>query len=245
MSNLQTLIFYATPEHDCSYLEGKKATTMFVDPKAKITIDLYDQLSQLGFRRSGHHYYRPHCNACDACIPVRVPADLFKRSRSQKRVWRLNRDVQTRIVDPEFREEHYTLYERYINLRHADGDMYPPSREQYQAFLIDSHPNTFFVEFWLNDQLYGISVIDRLKEGLSAVYTYFDPDLDYMSPGTYSILWQIEECKRRQLKYLYLGYWLKECRKMAYKKQFRPFQARIDDLWQSDHITLIDEDSTV
>ena len=231
MSSLQTLIFYATPEHDCSYLEGQQATTMFVDPKANIDKGLYSKLSVLGFRRSGNHYYRPHCNDCTACIPVRVPINNFVPSRSQKRNIKKNLGLETSITPPEFYQKHYELYEKYIIARHADGDMYPPSEEQYRSFLVESNPNTFFVEFKYKGELIGVSVVDELTDGLSSVYTYFDPAVSDRSLGVYSVLWQIEECKRRSQDYLYLGYWIKNCRKMEYKTLYRPVEFLINNKW--------------
>lgn len=231
MTSLQTLVFYATPEHDCSYLPDKQAMTMFADPKTKINHGIYSQLSQLGFRRSGNHFYRPHCNDCQACIPIRVPASEFKASRSQRRVLKKNRQVSHRVMTPDFHEDHYLLYEKYINQRHSDGDMYPPSRDQYRSFLVEGHYTTQFVEFTLDNQLYGLAVIDALEDGLSAIYTFFDPDLADYSPGTYAVLWQIEEAKRIGLPYVYLGYFIKQCQKMSYKTDFQPYEARINDLW--------------
>lgn len=234
MSNLQTLAFYATPEHDCSYLEGQKAVTMFVDPKAKVDIELYTELSRFGFRRSGSHYYRPHCDQCQACIPIRLPVSSFKASRSQKRVTRLNRALKAQVMVPDFHEDHYLVYEKYINQRHADGDMYPPGREQYRSFLIDGHASTEFVEFSLDEKVLGVAVIDRLSDGLSAIYTFFDPDYEKLSLGTFAILWQIQEAQRRQLPYVYLGYFIRKCAKMNYKTAFKPFEARINERWLSD-----------
>lgn len=231
MTTLQTLIFYATPEHECSYLPDQQAMTMFADPKANITHSIYSQLSQLGFRRSGNHYYRPHCNNCKACIPVRIPSEAFVPSRSQKRILKKNQDVSYQVMTPDFHEDHYLLYEKYINQRHADGDMYPPSRDQYRSFLVDGHSSTQFVEFTLNDQLYAVAVVDALEDGLSAIYTFFDPELEAYSPGTFAVLWQISEAKKRNLPYVYLGYFIKQCKKMAYKTDFKPFEARINDLW--------------
>lgn len=231
MSSLQTLIFYATPEHECSYLEGKKATTMFVDPKAHVNKALYSQLSVLGFRRSGNHYYRPHCNQCKACVPVRVPVALFSPSRSQKRIIKKNVGLEVSIRPPEFCQKHYDLYEKYIIQRHADGDMFPPSEEQYRSFLVEANPSTFYVEFKYKGELIGVSVVDELEDGLSAVYTYFDPDISERSLGVYAVLWQIEECKRRSLNYIYLGYWIKDCRKMEYKTLYKPVEFLLDNHW--------------
>jgi len=235
MTNLQTLAFYATPEHDCSYLDGHKATTMFVDPKAHVSLELYSELSRFGFRRSGHHYYRPHCNACQACIPIRIPTQLFKPSRSQKRVISKNRHISAQWIPADFHEDHYLLYEKYIMTRHADGDMYPPSRDQYRSFLLDGHSSTRFVEFSVDSKVLGISVIDRLIDGFSAIYTFFDPEYDALSLGTYSILWQIAAAKEEGLPFIYLGYYIRRCKKMNYKTAFKPFEARIDERWLSEH----------
>ncbi len=231
MSSLRTLIFYATPEHSCSYLPEQKATTMFVDPKAEVDLRLYSQLSRLGFRRSGNHYYRPHCEDCRACIPVRLPAHLFSPSRSQRRTLERNGDLSVQLVDAYFSEEHYQIYERYINQRHQDGDMFPPSRDQYRSFLIDGSEYTRFAEFRLGERLIAVAVIDLLDDGLSAIYTFYDPDYSDRGLGTYAILWQIEEVRRRGDAYLYLGYWIKQCHKMAYKTKFRPIEMMTNDRW--------------
>lgn len=234
MSNLQTLVFYATPEHDCSYLPGKKATTMFVDPKANLGTHTYSQLSQLGFRRSGNHYYRPHCNDCQACIPVRIPVNQFQPNRSQRRVLNKNKDIQVRMMKPDFHEDHYQLYEKYINHRHADGDMYPASRDQYRSFLVESHSSTRFLEFSVEEHLLAIAVMDDLEDGFSAIYTFFDPEETARSPGTLAVLWQIQEARRIGKDYVYLGYFIRACQKMSYKTRFRPFEARINDFWMSE-----------
>jgi arginine-tRNA-protein transferase len=234
MSNLQTLVFYATPEHDCSYLADKQATTVFVDPKAKVDLDIYTQLSNLGFRRSGNHYYRPHCKACNACIPIRIPVTTFRPSRSQKRILKLNKNVEVRLMSADFHEDHYLIYEKYIHIRHADGDMFPPSREQYRSFLIEGPSITRFAEFSLNGQVIGVAVVDILIDGYSAIYTFFDPDYAHLSLGTYAILWQIQAAKEKTLPFLYLGYFIKACTKMSYKTAFKPFEAHIENTWLSE-----------
>ena len=231
MTQQQELALYATPEHDCSYLPGQQASTIFADPKVSIDKDLYSQLSYLGFRRSGQHYYRPNCEKCQACTPIRVDAGHFQRSRSQKRIWKKNSSLKGKMLPAGFHEDHYLLYEKYILSRHADGDMYPPSREQYRSFLVDGHDTTQFIEFSEGNQLLCIAVCDQLNDGLSAIYTFFDPDIAERSLGTYAILWQLEEAKSQNLNYLYLGYFIKECKKMAYKTKFSPYEARFEDQW--------------
>ncbi|WP_148863044.1 arginyltransferase [Marinobacter fonticola] len=232
MSSLKTLVFFATPPHDCSYLPDREATTMFVDPRAHVDKRLYSQLTALGFRRSGSHYYRPHCETCNACIPVRLNAEKFIPNRSQRRVWKRNDDLSFRVSPARFQENYYQLYARYIEERHFDGDMYPPSREQFTSFLVEGANQSEFLEMWHDERLIGLAVVDALDDGLSAIYTLFDPDEDERGLGTLAILWQIEEAKRRRLPYLYLGYWIRECRKMNYKARFKPLEALIGGHWQ-------------
>lgn len=232
MSNLRTLVFFATPPHDCSYLPNREATTMFVDPRADIDKKLYSQLTTLGFRRSGSHYYRPHCDQCNACIPVRLKADGFKPDRSQRRVLRRNNDLHCQLVPACFSERYYQLYARYIEQRHNEGDMYPPSRDQFTSFLVDGSTDSWFLEICLGEELVGLAALDLLDDGLSAIYTVFDPEMEQRSLGTYAILWQIQEAVRRGLPHLYLGYWIKQCRKMNYKTRFRPVEALHDGHWR-------------
>lgn len=232
MSSLKTLVFFATPEHHCSYLADRHATTMFVDPRAHIDRRLYSQLTALGFRRSGSHYYRPHCESCNACIPVRIPVRRFQPDRAQRRNWRDNEDLQLRAVPARYTEEYYQLYERYINQRHSDGDMYPPSREQFSSFLVEGGVDGFYLEMREQGRLIGLGVVDALDDGLSAIYTLFEPEAHHRGLGTLAVLWQIEEARRRGLSHLYLGYWIKACRKMSYKRRFRPLEILKDGHWQ-------------
>lgn len=231
MSSLRTLVFFATPAHTCSYLPEREATTMFVDPRAEVDKRLYSQLTALGFRRSGSHYYRPHCDHCNACVPVRLDCQEFRSDRSQRRVWSKNRDLTFRLVPAVFSERYYDLYARYISERHADGDMFPPSREQFSSFLVEGATETWFLEMNLGEQLVGLAVIDGLDDGLSAIYTMFDPDQEQRSLGTLAVLWQIEEARQRKLDWVYLGYWIAQCRKMNYKTRFQPLEAFRDGHW--------------
>lgn len=232
MSNLRTLVFFATPPHECSYLHDREATTMFVDPRAQVDKRLYSQLTALGFRRSGSHYYRPHCEHCKACVPVRLNVERFRPDRSQRRVINRNRDLTCTLVRARFSERYYQLYARYIELRHADGDMFPPSREQFTSFLVEGATDTWFLEMTSGDRLIALAVIDAMDDGLSAIYTMFDPDEEQRSLGTFAVLWQISEAARQGLPHLYLGYWIRECRKMNYKTRFQPIEALVEGHWQ-------------
>jgi arginyl-tRNA--protein-N-Asp/Glu arginylyltransferase len=231
MTDLEKLLFFTTPEQKCGYLPDQLSTTLFVDPKAIISKDDYSALSDLGFRRSGKNFYRPYCDHCQACTPIRVEAESFAPTKSQKRILKKNSQLKSQILPADFHEDHYLLYEKYLHGRHADGDMYPPSRSQYRSFLVDGHSSTQFIEFSLDGHLCAVAVCDQLNDGLSAIYTFFDPDLSSRSIGKYAILWQIEEARKRKLKYLYLGYFIKNCRKMSYKNQYSPFEARINNQW--------------
>lgn len=231
MTDLSTLKLFATQPHPCSYIDGEQAITVFVDPEARIDANLYSQLSRLGFRRSGGHLYRPQCNNCQACMSCRIPVNLFKADRSQRRCWQKNQDIQINIVERIDTHEHYTLYARYIESRHQDGDMYPPSEAQYNAFLTSEWGATRYLEFRLEGELIGVSVCDYLDDGLSAVYTFYNADLRERSLGKFAILAQIYRAREMGLNYVYLGYWIKQCEKMNYKTDYRPLELLVSRRW--------------
>jgi arginyl-tRNA--protein-N-Asp/Glu arginylyltransferase len=224
--------FFSTPPHACSYLAEQRAITLFADPQAPMNSTLYGQLSLYGFRRSGNYIYRPQCQDCQACIPVRIPVAEFVPSRQQKRTRSFNDDIEVSSVNANFVQEHYDLYARYIHLRHADGDMFPPSIAQYVSFLFSDWCNTRLVEFRHQGRLLAVAVCDILRNGLSAVYTFYDPEEEKRSLGTLAVLWQIQEAARLGLPYVYLGYWVKESPKMAYKTRFYPLEAFVAQRWQ-------------
>lgn len=231
-SSLRDLKVYTTYPHRCSYLEGEEATTLFIDPRQPVDQTLYSNLSILGFRRSGNHIYRPHCNHCNACIPARVPVEDFRPNRSQRRCARRNEDLKVSVRDCISNDESYALYDRYIRARHADGDMYPPDRDQFESFLNNPWGCTEYLEFRDGDTLVAVAVVDRMLDGLSAIYTFYDPDAENRGLGRYAILWQIEHCRQQGLPYVYLGYWIRNCRKMAYKADYQPLEALINNQWQ-------------
>lgn len=222
------LALYLTAEHPCSYLEGLRARTLFVDPLARLSTAAYQALVDQGFRRSGSHVYRPACRGCAQCVPVRIPVRDFRPDRSQRRNWGRNAP-DLRLVDAPaaFDPAHFGLYLRYLASRHPDGSMADDtSMESYRRFLVDPWGGeTHFLELRLAERLVGVAVTDRLLHGLSAVYTFFDPELAERAPGTLAVLAQIEVARRLGLPYLYLGYWIGACRKMAYKDRFRPIEA--------------------
>lgn len=231
--DISSIKLYATHEHPCSYLDGEAATTIFVDPELELDGHLYSQLSDAGFRRSGAHIYRPHCQQCQACVPVRLPVADFTPSRSQRRCIKRNRDVQVSEVSSISTDEHYNLYRRYIEQRHDDGDMYPPSREQYEEFLSAQWGVTRYLELRLehNAELIAVAVCDRLDRGLSAIYTFFEPDQAGRSLGVLAVLVQIQRAQELGLPYVYLGYWIRQCQKMSYKTSYRPIEMYINRRW--------------
>lgn len=231
MTDLAHLKFYATQPHDCSYLAQEQAAMLFLDPQQEVDEQTYAQLSELGFRRSGAHLYRPHCPQCNACVPARIPVEPFAPNRQQKRIYKRNGDLQVTATEPRLTDEIYLLYSRYITARHADGDMYPPSREQFASFLVNNSRFCEFNEFRLDGKLLAVAVTDRLSIGLSAVYSFFDPDAPRRSLGRYAILWQIEQARTLGLPALYLGYWIKNCRKMNYKTEYRPLEMLVRQRW--------------
>lgn len=231
MTDLAAVKFFVTPQHKCSYLPRQDAITLFADPKAVYDRDLYSELSEHGFRRSGNYLYRPHCRTCAACIPVRIPVQRFRLSRKQKRVLKANRDLQVIQMPGQFKQEHYELYESYIKTRHHDGDMYPPSPEQYESFLLSDWGCTVFFEFRQNGRLLAVAVSDVMHNGLSAVYTFYDVNETRRSLGVLAVIWQIQHAIELELPAVYLGYWIKECQKMAYKTEYRPLEVFVDNQW--------------
>lgn len=231
VSGPRRLAFYATPEHPCSYLPARTARTLFADPAVRLDNRIYSRLTLYGFRRSGRHIYRPSCDACEACVPVRIPVRDFAPNRSQRRTWARNQDLSLGACTPGYHQEHFELYRRYVAARHPGGGMDNADPMQYLDFLTSSWSDTWFQEFRAEGRLVAVAVTDRLEHGLSAVYTFFEPDLRPRGLGTYAILWQIEECKRQGLECLYLGYWIGESPKMAYKASFWPLEQFRQGRW--------------
>jgi arginine-tRNA-protein transferase len=227
----EAIKLFSTAPHPCSYLEGQEASTLFLDPAVTIDQATYSYLCELGYRRSGNFVYKPNCANCDACISVRLPVNDYLFSRSEKRILKKNHDLRVEKAEHIFTTDCYKLYASYICQRHIDGDMYPPSLEQYKNFLNNGFGNSEYYCFYLEDSLKAVAVVDRVDHGLSAVYTFYDPFDNKRSLGNFAVLWQIQAARMACLDYVYLGYWVKNCHKMSYKSRYRPMEMLINEQW--------------
>lgn len=226
------LQFYLTAPYPCSYLPDHVARSQVAAPGSLIDTGVYSELVRLGFRRSGQHVYRPRCDACRACVAARVPVAEFEPGRTQRRCLKRNADIRLRLLPLAFEEAHYRLYRRYQSVRHAGGGMDHDDRDQFCNFLLQSRVDSVLAEFSLDGEVIMVALVDKLIDGLSAVYTFFDPELDKRSLGTYGVLTQIELAREIGLPYLYLGYWIETCGKMAYKRSFQPLEGLVDGRWK-------------
>jgi len=230
----QIRLLTLSEDHPCSYLPHQKANSVFLDHETPPSWHQYSQLTRMGFRRSGDHYYRPHCKACDACMSCRISSyEINLNTKRFKRILNRATNLSYTLVNSKYSVEHYQLYEKYINARHHDGDMYPPSTEQYKGFLVYPAKFSYFLEIRFESKLIACCVTDALDDRLSAIYTYFDVDYEKFSLGTLAILLLCKISREMTLPYVYLGYWVKNSQKMSYKAQFKPLEVFNGEIWHS------------
>ncbi len=227
---LARLRLFLTTEHTCSYLPNRRARNLVADPQT-VDSQVATQLARFGFRRSGDHIYRPHCTDCAECLSIRIPVHEFKPNRSQRRNWNRNQDLRVEIARPSFHGQHYRLFLRYLKARHPNGGMDDFLPENYSAIIASAWSQTLLYEFRDDHRLLAVAVVDRLDEGLSSVYTFFEPEETVRGLGTFAILWQIHAAQQAGMRWVYLGYWIQECRKMRYKAGFQPCEIFLAGKW--------------
>ncbi|MGF1612119.1 MAG: arginyltransferase [Kiloniellales bacterium] len=225
--------FYVLNETPCPYLPERRERKLITELRGSNAAETFSRLSRAGFRRSHGFAYRPACSGCAACVPVRVLADRFRLSRSFQRILRFNQDVRIANRPPQVSHEQFAVFDRYIGTRHGDGEMAGMTFRDYRAMVEETRLDTCVTEFRSGaGRLIGACLADWLEDGPSAVYSFFDPAYSRQSPGTYMILWLIEEARRRRLPHVYLGYWIASSRKMAYKARFQPIEGLGPDGWR-------------
>lgn len=231
MTDLAHLRVFLSPTHPCGYLPGRSARSAFADPAHPLSPALYQRLLEMGFRRSGRHIYQPYCEGCRSCVPVRVPAAEFVADRSQRRCLQRNVDLELRI-ETRLTDTHYALYRRYLQSRHPGAGMDADDRGAFHTFLECTALDVRYWCLYLADQLLAVAVVDHLPDALSAVYTFYDPVQAARGLGNLAVLRQIGYARSTGLTHVYLGYWIGECRKMAYKQRFHPLEQLASGGWR-------------
>lgn len=222
-----------TKPSSCNYLEKQYSQSAFVHPSFSLSTASYSQLIAQGFRRSGNEVYMPYCASCAECISSRLAVDEFIPNKNQKRCLKKNNHTSINIKPAKFEQTHYDMYMRYQKHRHFEGEMAYSSPKEYIDFLSSRWCHTVFIEFLIDNHLAAVAIVDVLENALSAVYTFFEAEYSHYSLGTYAILWQIEYAKKLNLEFVYMGFWINNCRKMSYKIKFQPMQGYLEKEWKT------------
>jgi arginine-tRNA-protein transferase len=213
--------FFAASPVACPYIPGHFERKLIVDLGGGEGAHFYDDLSRAGFRRSHRFAYRPACCGCASCVPVRIVVARFGHTRSTRRVRNTNQDLSSRLVAARATPEQFQLFAAYQDVRHGDSDMALMSYSDYRTMVEETPVRTAIAEFrGGGGELVAAALIDLLDDGMSAVYSFYDPLQARRSLGIWSVLWLVEECRRRGQPFVYLGYWIAESPKMAYKSRF-------------------------
>lgn len=229
----KTHFFFTTTPLPCPYLDGRTERRMVTELMGGDATDLNDRLSLAGFRRSHTIAYTPVCDACSACVSVRVPVRDFQPSKTQRRIWNRNADLIIKECPPMATQEQYALFKTYINARHGDGDMALMGEADYRALVEETPVRSSLIEFRdPSGTLLAGCLTDRLRDGLSAVYSFFDVEQKPRSLGTFVVLWLIDRARLQGLDYVYLGYWVQGSEKMDYKRTYRPLEAYTPRGWK-------------
>lgn len=224
--------FYTTTPLPCPYIPGRTERKIVTELSGVYAESLHDRLSRGGFRRSHNIAYAPVCHGCSSCVPIRIRAADYIPDRTQKRTERRNTDLNVQEMPPRATAEQYALFQAYQRARHGNSDMSTMSFYDYRAMVEDTPIETSLVEFRLPDgRLVGACLTDRLEDGLSAVYSFFDTSLSARSLGTYAIIWLVNRAVELGLENVYLGYWVKDSPKMAYKVRFYPCEILQGGQW--------------
>lgn len=227
------VVFYGTAPQPCPYLPGRIESKIITELAGPESQALHDRLVVAGFRRSHGLAYRPACRGCDACVPVRIPVARFAPSRSQRKVMRRNMDLIADELPARATGEQYALFRRYQRSRHRDGGMALMGARDYRDMVEESNVDTHIVEFrTAAGRLVAVTLTDRVADGLSGIYKFFDPDEARRSPGVAVVLWHVARARALGLPHVYLGYWIADCAKMSYKANYQPLETLGPDGWR-------------
>ena len=233
----KNLRFFLTAPSPCPYLPGRRERKVFTGLDGLDAEELHDLLTNAGFRRSQNIAYRPSCDGCESCVSARVPVEKFEFSRRWRKIMTKNADLTRSLQPPEASDEQFRLLRRYLNSRHAEGGMADMTMGDYAAMVEETAVRTHIVEYRFSagpsrGELAAAALVDVLGDGLSLVYSFFDPEAAKRGLGIYTILDHIQQARAAGFSYVYLGYWIPGSDKMDYKASFRPLELLLGGEWR-------------